>query len=145
MAQISWQHQKILWVYGLQSGLTLLFRKWHFWRFRQRHPLGLCHGVSICRTSTMIYSRTLFLLIVEKKNLDWNWSPIPSLHKITLVNNLLHSVSMISITFFRQLIDVILLWSGFSVTTTTLLFLISLVAPLKQQDDVKNQKLWSPK
>ena len=24
MAQISWQHQKILWVYGPQSGLTFL-------------------------------------------------------------------------------------------------------------------------
>ena len=30
IVQISWQHQKILWVYGPQSGPTLLLRKWHF-------------------------------------------------------------------------------------------------------------------
>ena len=66
-----------------------------------------------------------------KINLDRKWAPIPSLHKMTLVNDLPHSVSMVSITFFRQLIDVILLWSEFSVTTTTLLLLISLVTPLK--------------
>ena len=40
--------------------------KMFFWWFRLRHPLGLCDGVSHCRTSTMTYSRTLFLLIVEK-------------------------------------------------------------------------------
>ena len=49
-----------------QSGLTLLFRKWPFWWFCLRHPLGLCHGVPHCRTSTTTYSRTLFLVIVEK-------------------------------------------------------------------------------
>ena len=76
-----------------------------------------------CRTSTMTYSTTLFLLI----NLDQNWVLIPSLHKTTLVNDLPHSVSIVSITFFRQLIDVILLWSEFSVGTTVLLFLISFV------------------
>ena len=127
MTQISWQHQKILWVYGPQSDLTLLFRKWRFWWFHLRHPLGLCHGASHRRTSTVTYSRTLFLLIVEKKNLDRNWVPLPSIHKTTLVNDLPHSVSTVSITFFRQLIDVILLWSEFLVTTTTLLFLISLL------------------
>ena len=58
--------QKILWLYGPQSGLTLLFGKWRFLWFRLRHPLGLCNGVSHCRTSTVTYSRTLFLLIVEK-------------------------------------------------------------------------------
>ena len=51
---------------GPQSGLSLLFRKWCFWWFHLRYPLGLCHGVPHCRTSTMTYSRTLFLLIVEK-------------------------------------------------------------------------------
>ena len=40
--------------------------KWRFWWFRLCHPSSLCHGVSHCRTSTMTYSRTLFLLIVEK-------------------------------------------------------------------------------
>ena len=55
-----------LWVYAPQSGQTLLFGKWRFWWLRLRHLLGLCHGVSHCRTSTMTYSRTLFLLIVEK-------------------------------------------------------------------------------
>ena len=64
-------------------------------------------------------------------NLDPNWVPIPSLHKTTSVNDLPHSVSKISITFFRHPIDVILLWSEFSVPTTTLLFLISFVTPLK--------------
>ena len=52
--------------YGSQSGLTLLFGKWRFWWFRLCHPSSLCHGVSHCRTSTMTYSRTLFLIIVEK-------------------------------------------------------------------------------
>ena len=52
--------------YGPQFCLTLLFRKWYFWWFHLLHPLGLCHGVPHCRTSTMTYSRTLFLLIVEK-------------------------------------------------------------------------------
>ena len=66
-----------------------------------------------------------------KINPDGNWAPIPSLHKKTLMNDLPHSVSTVSIAFFRQLIEVILLWSEFSVTTTTLLFLISLVALLK--------------
>ena len=42
------------------------FRKMTFWWFRLRHPLRLYHGVLHCRTSTMTYSRTLFLLIVEK-------------------------------------------------------------------------------
>ena len=40
--------------------------EWCFWWFCLRHLLGLCHGVPHCRTSTMTYSRTLFLLIVEK-------------------------------------------------------------------------------
>ena len=53
-------------VYGPQSGLALLFGKWRFWWFRLRHPLGPSHGFPHCRTSTMTYSRTLFLLIVEK-------------------------------------------------------------------------------
>ena len=51
---------------GPQSGLSLLFRKWCFWWFHLRYPLGLCHGVPHCRTSTMTYSRTLFLILVEK-------------------------------------------------------------------------------
>ena len=66
-----------------------------------------------------------------KINLDQNWVPVPSLHKTTLVNDLPHSVSTVSITFFRQLIDVILLSFDFSVTMTKFLFLISLVTPLK--------------
>ena len=45
-----------------------------------------------------------------KINLDRNWAPIPSLHKTTLVNDLPHSTSTVSVTFFWQLIDVILLW-----------------------------------
>ena len=55
-----------------------------------------------------------------KINLNRNWVPIPSLHKTTLMNDLPHSVSTVLITFCRQLIDVILLWSEFSVSTTTL-------------------------
>ena len=43
------------------------FGKWRFWWFRLRHLLGLCTGAPHCRTSTMSYSRTLFLLIVEKQ------------------------------------------------------------------------------
>ena len=78
MTQILWQHQKILWVHGLQSGLT--------WKI----------------------------------NLDRNLVPIRPLNCSTLLNNLLHSVFIVSITFFRQLIVVILLWSKFSVTTTYL-------------------------
>ena len=42
------------------------FQKMTFWWFCLHHPLGLCHSVSHCRTSTMTYSRTLFLLIVKK-------------------------------------------------------------------------------
>ena len=61
------QHQKILWVYGPQSALTLLFGKWRFWWLRLHHPLGLCLGVPHCRTSTMAYSRTLFLLLIVEK------------------------------------------------------------------------------
>ena len=38
-----------------------------------------------------------------KINLDRNWVPLPSLHKMTLVNDLLHSVSTVLITFFRKL------------------------------------------
>ena len=79
-----------------------------------------------------------------KINLDRNWAPIISLHKTTLVNDLPHSFSTVSSTFLRQLIYVILLWSEFSVTTTTLSFLISLVAPLKWQHDVESEKLWFP-
>ena len=66
-----------------------------------------------------------------KINLDQNWVPMPSLHKTTLANDLPHFVSTIPITFFRQLIDVILVWSEVSVTTTTFLFFISLVTPSK--------------
>ena len=38
-----------------------------------------------------------------KINPDQNWVSIPSLHKTTLVNDLPHSVSTVSIIFFRQL------------------------------------------
>ena len=140
MAQISWQHQKIIWVYGPQSGLTLLFGKWRFWWFRLRHPLGLCHGVPHCRTSTMTYSRTLFLLIVENKS-----GLKLSVHTITPQNDIgewFTAFRLHSITHLFQKTHVILLWSEFSVTTTTLLFLISLVTPLKEQHDVKSEKLW---
>ena len=63
--------------------------------------------------------------------MDRNGAPISPLHKATLAHDLLHSVFMVSVTFFRQLIDVILLRSEFLVTTTALLFLISRVAPSK--------------
>ena len=62
----SWQHQKILCACGPQSGLSFFFGKWRFWWFRLRHPLGICHSFPHCSSSTMTYSRTLFLLMVEK-------------------------------------------------------------------------------
>ena len=43
------------------------FRNMMFLVVPLRHPLGLRHDASHCRTSTVAYSRTLFLLIVEKK------------------------------------------------------------------------------
>ena len=51
-----------------------------------------------------------------KINLNRNWAPTRYLNKSTLVNDLPHSISMVSITFFRQLIYAILLWSEFSVS-----------------------------
>ena len=42
------------------------FGKRRFWWFRLRHPLGICHSFPHCSSSTMTYSRTLFLLMVEK-------------------------------------------------------------------------------
>ena len=63
------QHKKILWVYGPQSALTLLFRKWRFWWLRLHHPLGLCLGIPHCRTSTITCSRTLFLLLIVEKEI----------------------------------------------------------------------------
>ena len=69
--------------YFIQSRQVLSNNRWHkfhgsiiktfgctdhnrFWWFHLRHPLGLCHGVSHCRTNAMTYSRTLLLLLVEK-------------------------------------------------------------------------------
>ena len=112
MTQISWLDRKILWVYGPQAGLTLLFGNWRFWWFCLRHPLGLCHGVSHCSTSTMTYSRTLFLLIVEKQI----WIEIERPYHHSTKRHwwmISHSVSTVSITFFRKLINVILLWTCF--------------------------------
>ena len=65
------------------------------------HSLELLHGVLHCRTSAMTYSRTLFRLIVENKS-----GSKLSIHTITPQNDiddLPHSASTVSITFFRQL------------------------------------------
>ena len=78
------------------------FRKTTFWWFRLRHPLRLYHVVLHCRTSTMTYSRTLFLVIVENKS-----GSKLSVHTITPQNDVgesfTHSASTVSTTFFRQL------------------------------------------
>ena len=107
----------------------LTFWKITFWWVRQRHPLGLCHGVLYCKTSIMTYSRTLFLVIVENKS-----GSKLSVHTITPQNDIgewFTAFRLHSINHLFQTTHVILLWSEFSVTTTTLLFLISLVTPLK--------------
>ena len=106
-----------------------IFRKMTFWWFRLHHPLGLYHGVLHCRTSTMTYSRTLFLLIVENKS-----GLKLSVHTITPQNDIgewFNAFRLHSINHFFQTAHVILLWYEFLVTTTTLLFLISLVTSLK--------------
>ena len=64
--------------------------------------IGTLHGVLYCRTSTMTYSRTLFLVIVENKS-----GSKLSVHTITPQNDVgesfTHSASTVSTTFFRQL------------------------------------------
>ena len=91
--------------------------------------IGTLHGVLYCRTSTMTYSRTLFLVIVENKS-----GSKLSVHTITPQNDIgewFTAFRLHSINHLFQTTHVILLWSEFSVTTTTLLFLFSLVTPLK--------------
>ena len=144
MAQISWQQENSFGVWTT-NWPNFTFRKKTFLMVPPTPSIG---PLPRC-LSLQNQHNDLFNNIVPanswKINLDRNWAPIPSLHKTPLVIDLPHSVSMVSITFFRQLIDVILLWSEFSITTATLLFLISLVAPLKKQYDVKSEKLWFPK
>ena len=99
MAQIS--YQKILWVY--LAGL-------YFW---ENAFLMIPPTLPWC-LSLQNQHNYLFKNIVPannwKINPDGNWAPIPSLHKKTLMNDLPHSVSTVSIAFFRQLIEVILLF-----------------------------------
>ena len=50
---------------------TTIWPEFTFWKrmflmVLLAYPLGLCHGVPHCRTNTMTYLRTLFLLIVDK-------------------------------------------------------------------------------
>ena len=97
------------------------FRKMTFWWFRLRHPLGLYHGVLYCRLSVHT---------ITPQNDIGEWFTTFRLH---------------SINHLFQKTHVILLWCEFSVTTTALLFLISLVTTLNWQLDVKSEKLWSPK
>ena len=106
---------------------TTIWPDFTFWKMTfLMVPPTLCNGTLPWCPSLKNQHNDLLRSIVPanswKINLDRSWVPIPSLHKTRLVNNLPHFVTTVSITFFRQLIDVILLWSEFLVTTTTLFF-----------------------
>ena len=130
MTQISWQHQKILWVYGPQSGLTLFFGKWRFDDFAYIIHWDFTKVSFIVEPAQwLIREKLLFLVIVENKS-----GSKLSAHTITPQNNIgewFTAFRFHSINHLFQTTHVILLWSVFSVTTTTLLFIISLVTPLK--------------
>ena len=76
-----------------------------------------------------------------KITLDQNWVSIPSRHKTSLVNDLPHSVSTASITFFRQ---IILFYYGLSFRSPQLQF-YSLSLMLHLQNNNTKSKLWFPK
>ena len=98
------QHQKILWVYGPQSiSPDFTFRKMTVLMVAPASSIGtLPWCPSLQNQHNGLFKNIVSAANSWKINLDHNSVPIPSLHKTTLVSDLPHSVSTVSIIFFRQ-------------------------------------------
>ena len=109
------------------------FRKWRSWWFCLRHPLELCHDVPPCRTNAVTYSSPLQIFYSCWKIKNKSGSKL-SVHTIIPQNDICEWFTTFRLHGINHLFPtthVILLWSQFLVTTTALLFLNSLVTPLK--------------